>query len=621
MRPIIIFLIFLVPLLGWAQSPGGVAAPVLWVKPLSVQEVKGSEINHNAVGTYDEIRKTMVLPAQKSLLAGVTFFCVSMSDTINEQALWRIGTDSATHVVMTNCRMAGLDEFKYINFQNKPSAIPQISTYCRKRALTDTLNEKTFVHIGTIGKDKIPVHDFKGALPEYVLYNRVLSLQERLRVESYLAIKYGISLSQAYPTSYLDARGKTIWDAKRFGSYSGSIAGIGRDDLSGLMQPKSGSSETPQMLEIEAAELADQDFLIWGDNQQPLTFVRKRGEITKLQRGWVAAATGHFKDKSTNVSFQDNYFEEMHPLAKDEIYWLAIDDSGKGTYPIGQSRYFANQSKITGTQKFVGIPWDLNGNGHDYFTLMAAPGMFAAIDIVSPICSTNQQGGVTAELVGGVAPFQVQLIKEGAVITRENAERRIFAFRGLAQGSYQLLVSDAQNRTYKQEFLLANADMEQLATFEPVFLKSGSSLTLDGSKGLGSLSDYFFDWQKPNGESANTPMLSADEAGIYLLSVTNGEGCSTLREAEVCMLPDEFLKYVEISPNPAAQKVATLKVQLVQTGAIKVYITSPTGRVVSIEKFSGNNYYSITCQFPEKGMWLVTVESSGERRTIKVVAD
>lgn len=616
MRAIIGCLIFIAPLLAWAQSPGGVAGHVSWIKPLSVQEVKGTEINHNAIEAYGTTRKTMVLPSQKSLLAGVTFFCVSMSDTLKERALWRIGTDSATHVVMTNRRMAGLDEFKYINFQNKPSAIPQISTYCRKRALTDTLNEKTFVHIGTIGKDKIPVQDFKGALPEYVLYNRVLSFQERMRVESYLAIKYGISLSQTYPTSYLNARGKIIWDAQKFGSYAGSIAGIGRDDLSGLMQLKSGSSETPQMLEIAAAELADQDFLIWGDNQQPLTFVRKRGEITKLQRGWVAAVTGHFKDKPTTVNFQDNYLEEMHPLAEDEIYWLAIDDSGKGTYPIGQSRYFANHSKITGTQKFEGIQWDLNGNGHDYFTLVAAPDLFATMNLVSPICSTNQQGGVTAELVGGVAPFQVQLIKEGGVIAQEKADHRIFAFSRLAQGTYQLLVSDAQNRTYKQEFLLANADMEQLATFEPVFLKSGSSLMLDGSKGLGTPSDYFFDWQKPNGECDNTPFLSVNEAGIYVLSVTNSEGCSTLREAEVRMLPDEFLKYVQISPNPTVQKEATLKVQLVQTGTIKVYITSPTGRMVSIEKFSGDNYYSITCLFPEKGMWLVTVEGNGEKRIL-----
>lgn len=621
MRTIITCLYITASFVALAQSPGGVAGHVSWVKPLSVQEVKGTEINHNAVGNNGKTHKTLALPSQKSLLAGVTFFCVSMSDTLKERALWRLSTDSATHVVMTNRRMAGLDEFRYINFQDKPSHTPQISTYSRKRALTDTLNEKTLVHIGTIGKDKIPVRDFNGVLPEYVLYNRVLSFHERTRVESYLAIKYGISLNQTYPTSYLDARGKIIWDAQKFSSYAGSIAGIGRDDLSGLMQLKSGSSETPGMLEMEVPQLSDGDFLVWGDNGQPLTFVRKRGEVTKLRRGWVAATTGRIKDKPTTVYFHDSYLEEMHPLAEDEIFWLAIDHKGKGTFPVGQSSYYAGHSKITGLQKFGEISWDLDGNGYDYFSLVAAPEMFVAADVVPPACSPHRQGGLTAEIVGGEAPFLVQLIKGGGEVAREKADRRIFTFDNLTQGNYQLLVSDARNRTWKQAFLLANSDMEQLAAFEPVSLRTGSSVVLDGSRGLGTPSDYFFKWQKPGGETVHTPVLQVDEAGVYLLSVTNGEGCSTLREAEVRLLPDEFFKYVEVSPNPAVQKQATLKVQLVQTGTIKVYITSPTGHIVSMEEFSGSSYYSIKCRFREKGMWLVTVESNGDRRTLKVLVD
>ncbi len=621
MRAALSCLIFMAPLLIWAQNPGGVTGHVSWVKPLAVQNTRSIEINYNAIDPYDNTQDTMVFSSQSSLLEGLTFFCVSMCDTTREQALWSMGNDSAIQVVMTNRRMAGLDEFKYINFQNRPSAIPQISTYYRKRASTDTVTGKTLVHIGTMAKDQVPVSDFKGALPEFVLYNRVLSFQERMRVESYLAIKYGISLSQTYPTSYLNGKGEIIWDAQKFGSYAGSIAGLGRDDLSGLMQLKSGSSETPQMLEMAASELEDQDFLIWGDNQQPLTMVRNRGEIPRLQRGWVAAVTGNFIDKQTTVTFTDTYLEEMYPLEDDEIFWLAIDDSGDGTYPTGQSRYYANQSKITGTQKFEEITWDENGSGYDYFTLIAAPRMFAAVNMVPPICSTNQPGGLTAEMVGGEAPYQVQLLKEGELVAQGNGDQRIFFFSELEQGNYQLLVSDQQNRTYKQAFLLANADMDQVTTFDAVSLKSGSSLILDGSTGMNSPSDYYFQWQKPNGECDYTPCLSVEEAGVYLLSVTNGLGCSTLREAEVRLLPDEFLKHVQVSPNPTVQGQATLKVQLVQEGAITVTITSPAGRVESKEQFSGSNYYLMTCHFPDKGMWLVTVYGGGERKTVKVMRE
>ncbi len=621
MRALIGCLIFFVAIVSWAQNPGGVAGSISWVKPLACQKGKGIDINNNLVDTYKATQKAVELSSEKSLLAGLTFFCVSLTDTLTERALWRIGTDSSTNVVMTNRRMAGLDEYKYINFQDKLSASPQISTYSRKRALVDTLNTRTVVRIGTVGEEKIPINDFKGALPEYILYDRVLSFHERMRVQSYLAIKYGISLKQAYPTSYLCAKGEVIWDAEKFAAFSGSITGIGRDDLSGLEQLKSSSSNAPKMLEVAVEELADQDFLIWGDNQQPLIFARKRGEITKLQRGWVAAASGDVSTKLSSLNFSTTWMQEMYPLAKDEIYWLAIDDSGTGTYPMGQSRYFANSSALKSNQQFDGIKWDLNGNGYDYFTLVAAPELFAKVDFVLPNCRNNQMGELKAELIGGVAPFQVKLMSGDVVIEQQKAGQRVVSFSRLLQGTYQLLVSDSQNRTYKQELLMANSDMEQVAKFEPIALKSGSSLMLDGTTRLGSPSNYLFNWQKPSGESVNSAYLSVNEGGVYVLSVTNCDGCSTLREAEVTMLPNEFLKYVEISPNPAVQKVATLKVQLVQEGTIKVSITSPNGLMVSSEEFSGNSYYSITCQFPQKGMWLVTVEGNGEKKTLKVLAN
>jgi hypothetical protein len=112
-----------------------------------------------------------------------------------------------------------------------------------------------------------------------------------------------------------------------------------------------------------------------------------------------------------------------------------------------------------------------------------------------------------------------------------------------------------------------------------------------------------------------------DEAGVYVLSVTNDLGCTTLREAEVRLLPDEFLKVVQISPNPTECNQATLKVQLAQAGTINVTITSPAGQMVSNEIFSGSDYYSTTCRFPEKGIWLVTVEGGGERQTVKVMGN
>ncbi|MEZ4902515.1 MAG: hypothetical protein R2822_12575 [Spirosomataceae bacterium] len=53
-------------------------------------------------------------------------------------------------------------------------------------------------------------------------------------MNSYLALKYGITLDQTTTTNYLSGTGSTIWTAG--GGYDNSIAGIGREDCQDLHQ-------------------------------------------------------------------------------------------------------------------------------------------------------------------------------------------------------------------------------------------------------------------------------------------------------------------------------------------------------------------------------------------------
>lgn len=79
---------------------------------------------------------------------------------------------------------------------------------------------------------------FDGYIPEIIAYGRLLTPGERRRVESYLAVKYGITLSD----SYLDSEGNLIWDMSESTAYNNRVTAIGRDITGSLMQPKSAST-------------------------------------------------------------------------------------------------------------------------------------------------------------------------------------------------------------------------------------------------------------------------------------------------------------------------------------------------------------------------------------------
>lgn len=81
-----------------------------------------------------------------------------------------------------------------------------------------------------------------GNVAEVITYNVKLSVADKLKIESYLAIKYGISLDNSGGGAYGDyitSSGLTIWDASVNPSYHNKVMGIARDNASGLLQKQS----------------------------------------------------------------------------------------------------------------------------------------------------------------------------------------------------------------------------------------------------------------------------------------------------------------------------------------------------------------------------------------------
>nr|WP_321222190.1 LamG-like jellyroll fold domain-containing protein [uncultured Psychroserpens sp.] len=130
---------------------------------------------------------------------------------------------------------------------------------------------------------------FHGDIAEIIVYNRELTILELQQVESYLALKYGITLGAndelwdsntstsstlAYSgtsSNYYDSQGAIIWQGASNSGFGHNVIGIGRDDLSGLFQTKSTSSSvtTESILTIEGeigSFSSDHSLLVIGSN-------------------------------------------------------------------------------------------------------------------------------------------------------------------------------------------------------------------------------------------------------------------------------------------------------------------------------------------------------------------
>ncbi len=83
------------------------------------------------------------------------------------------------------------------------------------------------------------LRDWLGPVGELVLYSGAVTTAEANRVESYVAIKYGITLGGNGSTTlaYRSSAGTTLWAANS--GYHNDVIGIGRDDRSALVQKQS----------------------------------------------------------------------------------------------------------------------------------------------------------------------------------------------------------------------------------------------------------------------------------------------------------------------------------------------------------------------------------------------
>lgn len=115
---------------------------------------------------------------------------------------------------------------------------------------------------------------FPGDIMELVWYNRLLTANEQSRVNSYLAVKNGTTLSE----NYLSTDSNVVWDRTINTGYNNNIFGIAKDEFTALDQKQSGSTNGGQKLVISTPGFADNNvvngtslvndmqYLMTGDN-------------------------------------------------------------------------------------------------------------------------------------------------------------------------------------------------------------------------------------------------------------------------------------------------------------------------------------------------------------------
>ncbi len=260
-------------------------------------------------------------------------------------------------------------------------------------------------------------HYWQGNIVEVILYSSKQAAADYNKVESYLALKYGITKAG----NYVDTAAATIWDATANSAYSNNIAGIGRDDTQALNQKQSTSVNSGFQPVIGLGTIAatnaantntfaaDKSFLVWGDNgaSTGLTNPLTGTSLKRISRIWrvdetnavgtvtVRATLGSLISRtlvrssdatfdstdeqitlscvrnlcSATIDFNDgDYFTFAGELpVETRLLGMVRGDDANGTSGLGASVWTSNGDGTFTTCKITTSGFDRDGSGTETF--------------------------------------------------------------------------------------------------------------------------------------------------------------------------------------------------------------------------------------------------------------
>ncbi|MEZ4959932.1 MAG: DNRLRE domain-containing protein, partial [Saprospiraceae bacterium] len=370
-----------------------------------------------------------------------------------------------------------------------------------------------------------------GNIPEIIVFPTNLTTTQVNQVNSYLAIKYGITLDQTSPLNYIASNGTTIfWNGTTNSGHKNNIAGIARDDLSSLNQKQSKSSNAGLQVVIgnggtiatdNASNLQDflidKSALVWGDNAGSVAAWTATGAPLGSQivtRTWKVQETGVVG--TVRIRVADNSGTNGLPNEGTNPVFLLVDADGN---------FAAGATSIPMTLN--GTNWEANvdfTNGQ-YFTFgMGCSFSLASTQVDVTPCFGATNGAINLSPSGGIAPYTFNWSDIGSAGNLQNRT-------GLVAGDYNVTVSDAASCAAVANFTLTQPTAINISGAVNNAVPAGSSNGAIDLTVTNGTSPYAYAWSASSGGvvpsgQANIQDLTGIVAGIYKVTVTDAGSCT-----------------------------------------------------------------------------------------------
>jgi hypothetical protein len=235
--------------------------------------------------------------------------------------------------------------------------------------------DSTGVHLRFVGTDTMGM---EGLVAEFLYFPEKLKTVDDQIYQSYLAIKYGVTLHES---SYLTGSGDTVWSYDEAGIFTHDVIAIGKDSSMLLDQKQSHSFDDILTLSagvlmpsnaLNATILAQGDYVFISNDGKALSprqapYLADTNVNAILKRSWMVRPAGY-----TSRNIPTSLVVDVSGLSIEEAEhcFLLLDTTGLGAFALPGMVYVYPDSVVNDSLAFFsGILWDADLSGTDVFTL------------------------------------------------------------------------------------------------------------------------------------------------------------------------------------------------------------------------------------------------------------
>lgn len=583
----------------------------------SKEEKQNNYFNYNPV--VDFSNQTVLNNYQNIVKKKSSLFLVFKSSSDNETNLLSI--ERGTFEANINNKKIVCNKEVYLNKGDSKKGI-LLSYLFNKNALLEKKDGSLILDSNSFGNNAS-----ENQLIELVYIPKVVSTNEKNILESYLSIKYGISLYN--DQNYYNSKKDTIWSKKKNEGFNTRVTGIGKDDLLGLNQKQSGNSQKDGLsIGINSIEktnnenkstLKDRTYLLWGDNNEDYLLEKDNSSTEKrMKRVWKTKI--HSSESNTLLKTQIQIDKKLMILDESEksdqnyVTWLAIDSTATSKFNYANAKYI--KATINNAEKIVFDNVSFSKNNDYLFTIVQAPDFFVSKSIETPNCFLSQNGKLNLSMNGGSAPYKIHITS--TTFDKElHSDSDQLKVENLESGKYNLEVIDINKKVLNTNFDIDSIH-EDAISLSPKWSLSEDETVKIVPKATDAITSFF--WLFNGKMISNEKEFTARNTGNYTLKVSNKLGCQKEFSFEVVNKLGEHNYGYVIYPNPVAHtENFTVQFNLKEPSKVFMKIADMNGKIIKSKSLGTIEKHQFKENLPVTGNYLIQVSINDVVETNKLI--